>query len=145
MLKSFKIYVQDKKIYTFDVTTTKINVSTHSVWPIFETYFIAANPSVLLMVILQQFSVSRSIKRNRTFRTNLVILSLSFLMTLYCQNLYFFPKVFFFGRMVLLLFGFDVWGFCFPLFFGKFDISYDDGLDNICSDGSDGDGSWLVG
>lgn len=55
---------------------------------------------------------------------NTVILSLSFLMTLYCQNLYFFPKVFFFGRMVLLLFGFDVWGFCFPLFFGKFDISY---------------------
>ena len=47
--------------------------------------------------------------------------------------------------MVLLLFGFDVWGFCFPLVFGRFDISYDDELDNICSDGSDGDGSWLVG
>lgn len=29
---------------------------------------------------------------------NTVILSLSFLMTLYCQNLYFFPKVFFFWK-----------------------------------------------
>ena len=116
MLKSFKIYVQDKIIYTFGVTTTKINVSAHSVWQIFEIHFVAANPSVLLIVILQQFSVSRSIRRNRTFRTNLVILSLSFLMKLYCQNLYFFPKVFFLEGWSYCFLGLTFGGFAFHWF-----------------------------
>ena len=56
-------------------------------------------------------------------------------------------KSFSFDAMNLFLFRFDVLWFCFPQVSGKFDIGDDGALGNICidGDGSDSEGSWLVG